>query len=77
MVCKDIADCAIQAQLAVVAQQVFAEHAPAHLRLAREQDIIDRIVYFAMQAENNEIILPSATFVRPHQTVATNLMCIK
>ncbi|KAL9635225.1 MAG: hypothetical protein Q9204_002696 [Flavoplaca sp. TL-2023a] len=64
------------AQLAAVAQQVFAEHAPAHLRLAREQDIIDRIVYFAMQAENNEIILPSATFARPRQTVATNLMCI-
>ncbi|KAL8848247.1 MAG: hypothetical protein Q9221_006720 [Calogaya cf. arnoldii] len=64
------------AQLAAIAHQVFAEHAPAHLRLAREQHIIDRIVYYAMQAEKNEIILPSATFVRPRQTVATNLMCI-
>ncbi|KAL8755372.1 MAG: hypothetical protein Q9199_003691 [Rusavskia elegans] len=64
------------AQLAAVAHQVFAEHAPAHLRLAREQDIIDRIVHFAMQADKNEIILPNRTGARPRQTVATNLMCI-
>ncbi|KAI4091380.1 MAG: hypothetical protein LQ339_008132 [Xanthoria mediterranea] len=64
------------AQLAAVAHQVFANHAPAHLRLAREQDIIDRIVHFAMQADNNEIILPGRTGDKPRQTVATSLMCI-
>ncbi|KAL8857866.1 MAG: hypothetical protein Q9178_005623 [Gyalolechia marmorata] len=64
------------AQLAAVAHQVFAEHAPAHLRLARERNIIDRIVHFAMQADKNEIILPGATAVRTKQTVATSLLCI-
>ncbi|KAL8670406.1 MAG: hypothetical protein Q9168_005054 [Polycauliona sp. 1 TL-2023] len=64
------------AQLAAVAHQVFAEHAPAHLRLAREQGIIDRIVHFAMQADMNEIVLPYRTGVRAPPTIATSLMCI-
>ncbi|KAL8989464.1 MAG: hypothetical protein Q9169_008358 [Polycauliona sp. 2 TL-2023] len=65
------------AQLAAVAHQVFAEHAPAHLRLAHEPGIINRIVHFAMQADMNEIVLPCRTGVKPPQTIATSLMCIK
>ncbi|KAL8782549.1 MAG: hypothetical protein Q9213_005274 [Squamulea squamosa] len=64
------------AQLAAVAHQVFAEHAPAHLRLAREQSIIDRIIHFAMQADKNEIVLPSGIAAHTSQTVATSLLCI-
>ncbi|KAL8765946.1 MAG: hypothetical protein Q9209_007143 [Squamulea sp. 1 TL-2023] len=65
------------AQLAAVAHQVFAEHAPAHLRLARERSIIDRIIHFAMQADKNEIVLPCGIGVHTNQTVATSLLCIK
>ncbi|KAI4244688.1 MAG: hypothetical protein L6R40_002892 [Gallowayella cf. fulva] len=64
------------AQLAAFANRVFAEHAPAHLRLARQQHIIDRIAYFAMQAKNNEIILPSSSADHASPTTATALLCI-
>ncbi|KAL8682862.1 MAG: hypothetical protein Q9186_001108 [Xanthomendoza sp. 1 TL-2023] len=64
------------AQLTAAAHQVLLEFAPAHLRLARHQNIIDRIAYFAMQADNHEIILPGITGASLKTTIALNLLCI-
>ncbi|KAL8734571.1 MAG: hypothetical protein Q9166_001471 [cf. Caloplaca sp. 2 TL-2023] len=63
-------------QLTAAATLSFNQHAPARLRLARQPTIINRIVHFAMQADDNQIVLPSATGVLTNPTVAVSLLCI-